>query len=275
MTMKTRFSIALLTLIICVTIWLLIAHRSENQASQLKNSLTSLQAEEVKARPVTTDAGELPNSASSIKSRSDSEGPSSAEIEAMSLEEYLAYVNGLMETLPSDVLADIHTQQAINHKHWENIGFFDEEQKSSYASYNRETLLELGNQGDILALDILADMYLLEDRDREKSTEINMQAVLFGSAIAASKLAISADSPTLYGNKLTKHKSYIYKEMTWHKVSAMMGNKAAEGIMNSILKAQGVTLSEEEWSLIQKQADITYEQLNNKRREIGLSDYER
>lgn len=227
--------------------------KSDNPKPALGNSLNSYNSLEVEGN------------------NDDSIYATEEEIDAMSMEEYVAYINDIIKTLPSYIQAEIHGHQAAANKHWESLGYFNDEQRQSYASYDRDTLKALGDQGDLLALDVLAQKYLKEDRDLEKSSEIELKAVLFGSAKAAQNLAIWAKS-----NEVNEGgRAHIYNAMTWYKIASMMGDKLAEGFGNSTLKVKNITLSEKEWELVNSQAEAIYAQLNEKRRELGLPEFKR
>ncbi len=191
------------------------------------------------------------------------------EVDAMSFEEYADYVNSWIETLPSGIQSIIHKRQALQGTRWENLGYFDNEQKRAYASYDKDTLEALGDQGDLLALDILAQKYIKEDRNRTKATEVDLKAVVFGSAKAASSLAIRADSPSHAKND-ESGRSHIYRAMAWYRVAAIMGDETAKGFGDSILRVRNIALSEYEWTLVNRQAEAIYAGINRKRRDMGL-----
>ena len=172
-------------------------------------------------------------------------------------------------TLPANIQAEVYSKRALAADHWNSIGVFTDEQKQSYSGYDRKTLQELGNQGDLLALDILADKYLREDRDLVKNTETNLKAVLFGSAKAALSLGTIPTSKSFDA----EGRSNLINAITWHQISAKMGHKLAESFRDSGLKVRGLTLTEEEWMIVEQKTDALYAQLNKKRRELGLPEY--
>lgn len=263
MTIKVRLYAIVSVAIIVVLTWALIANfkHVDVQEQPQKN----FPKDDVTFNAKSTS--EQPPSVSALSIREETIVPalSQDELDAMSLEEYVDHMDRMLEELPSDAQAEVYKQRAIAAKRWKEVGVFTEEEQQSYQSYDKQTLESLGNQGDLLALDVLAQKYLLEDKNLAKSRETNLKAVLFGSAKAAGSLAIKPSSDD---------RSEIYKSMAWHQVAAMLGDKSAPAFGYSVLKAKGITLDEQEWVLVQRQAEDAYALLNAKRRELGLPDYQ-
>lgn len=271
MTSKIRLLAVCAAATLALITWVVMADRSDNADSQAKpkNIELSLRSRAVvdDPKPISSNTKNQVDSTVTDKISPDLKYASQAEIDAMSLEEYLDYMYGLLDALPSGMVADIYTKKAIAEKHWESLGYFNEEQKQGYASYDKETLEALGDQGDLLALDILSHKYLTEDRNLKKSRETDLKAVLFGSSEAALSLASE-----IYSNE-ADDRSKVYAAMTWYEVATMMGDKIAKGFRDSTLRVRNITLSEREWTLIQQQAEATYARLNEKRREMGLPEF--
>ncbi len=272
---KAPAAIALTIALIALITWILVTG-NRDKALPIKPAEPLLMQEQ-NTKSLASKEENQPQSAEPTNKKLNLVIASEAEIEAMSIDEYLDYMLGPVEMLPADIQAEFHTQQATRNEYWENLGFFSDEQKEGYASYDRDTLEALGDRGDLIALDILAHKYEFEDKNHNKAIETYFKGVLFASAKAAQSLAIRAESTggTYYEPDTQDYRAYIHESIVWYKVSDMMGNKTAEGAISSMLKAQGITLNKDEWANVNQRAELIYAKLNEQRREIGLPEYDK
>lgn len=200
---------------------------------------------------------------------------SQSELQAMSIDEYLSYMLSLTKLLPEDLREELYKRQAAQIEDMEKLGYFSDEQKEVYVSYDTETLEALGDQGDLVALNILAKRYHYKDKNETKAMETYFKSVLFGSANAAVSLAIISrgKAKASYDDNSAESRLYIYNSIAWYKIASMMGDKRVEEFMLSSLQVDGITLNEQEWEKVNYQAEAAFTKLNEKRIELGLSEY--
>ncbi|MCR6650421.1 MAG: hypothetical protein NVV73_02440 [Cellvibrionaceae bacterium] len=280
MTSKIRLAVCAAAALALIT-WVVMADRGDigsraqsNNTETVSKPRSGLSSEVDKFKSILSSAKSQADSAEINRNAPEPEYASQAEIEAMSIDEYLDYMNGLIETLPSEIQAEIQTRKAIADKYWESLGFFSEEQKQGYASYDKETLEAMGNQGDLLAWDVLSHKNLTEDRSHAKFVETSFKSVLFGSAKGARSMAnASLSKQDRNPSNDTEDRSHIYNAMAWLEIAIMMGDRSAPSARNAKLGAKEITLSEQEWALVRRRAEAINGRLNEKRREMGLPEF--
>lgn len=197
--------------------------------------------------------------------------PSKAEFDAMSLDEYIAYRLEALQEAPPNVQSAFYEHMAKSKAKYEALGFFSDDQKEPYKAYNREQLETLAEAGDLIALDVLARIYL-EDRNFSKAASTHYRAVLFGSAKSAGSLAIHHESKSQVGIGEPENEDIreLYTALAWYKIANLMGDQTAESTMRSSLRVKGVSLSQNEWDFVDAETKRIWQQLNTDRNKLGV-----
>ncbi|OZY86737.1 hypothetical protein CBP51_06915 [Cellvibrio mixtus] len=153
-----------------------------------------------------------------------------------------------------------------------NFSFADPAAHNDYQQYDLDTLHKLGDQGDLRALDELANR--TETIDQLKS--ILAKAAIYGSTAAITRMGTAIESEFWIGNmSAEQRKPYILEAMSFYEVAEQRGDwwgKINDG--RSLLERYGVTLSDEDNFYIAKRSKEIYENFEKIRIEMGLGAFD-
>lgn len=167
--------------------------------------------------------------------------------------------------------SDIERLEYIQTLWREERGYFSQEDYEQYATYDDETLERLGDQGDLLALDIIADGYDSEGRI-EKAANVRWKAVVYGSTAALNDLVAMNEAQLLKEEDVDRKE--IVKSMLIHaEVSAIRGDNYSIWTSLMSLNRSGIELSEKEKNDISSRAKSIYSKVEDRRRSMGLGSF--
>lgn len=142
----------------------------------------------------------------------------------------------------------------------------------AYETYDNETLRQLGNTGDLRALHELADR-------SETIAEHNVileKAAVFGSTQALDKLGLMTELTASLSDKTPEEKKPIVIEsMAYYEAAVLRGDWEGKLTFGrSLLGKHPVDLTDEDYNTIQKRSQEIYNNIQAKRYELGLGDFD-
>ena len=159
------------------------------------------------------------------------------------------------------------------------MGLFSEEDNDSYKAYSIEALEEMGELGDVLALDTLAGIYY-KAGELENGHNALKKAAMYGSIFAPSTLgnvmAEVAEARSMMAGKFTPAaREDLLEAMAWINL-AIVRDTPLSHIKDEFEKrlnkpSLGITAAEEQ--KIQYLTQKLYKDLLHKRQERGLGDF--
>jgi len=157
------------------------------------------------------------------------------------------------------------------------LGYFVNGEVDNYASYSIETLEALGDQGDLVALEALANIYF-ETVQKEQALQTLEKAAIHGSTNALYALGALAKS-SLYSAEVKGVSSGPdYQEgligwLSYSEVAIRRGDLEIKEDTEIGLKVHGIELSEPDKIAINLAADEIYSRLNESRQRLGLGEF--
>jgi hypothetical protein len=149
-----------------------------------------------------------------------------------------------------------------------------------YRGYDKQTLKELGNQGDLRALTALFDK---KDATNEEKYWAGYTAAIYGGTYLPNMLAVNlmmqAFTETLHSNLTSDNKSDYVKALAWSYFSAMQGDLGAWSEMMIHFEKFGRQhfpqgkLNAEDLSIVQLKADEYYQDIMTERRKRNLGNF--
>lgn len=153
-------------------------------------------------------------------------------------------------------------------------GYFQQGDYDLYASYDEFTLVELAKKGDLLALDILANL-ARKNGDKRKSALLRLEAAAYGSTSALTELSTAIYTTTFRTNISDKKRHDIYKNMlAYSEVAAMRGDRLGVWSSLMVLNSKEVALSDVDIQDVTERAEKIYGELEKRRERMGLSSFD-
>lgn len=151
-------------------------------------------------------------------------------------------------------------------------GFRGPDEQSDYQNYDLETLKKLGDSGDIRALHMLAG----KAESIGESNAILFSAAIHGSTGALSQIALSLETEFDIRNKsVEERKPYIMESLAYYDAAQLRGDwwGNIQG-KDSLLKRYPTEFLDVEKAYIQNRAQEIYDDLQQKRTQMGLGDFD-
>ena len=157
----------------------------------------------------------------------------------------------------------------------EQHGYYDDVDLETYDNYSDETLRSLGDGGDVRALFKLSNRYARR-LELDESQDLLMEAAARGATSALVTNAISISSRLLAGlYDEQESNTAIYEVLAMCEVSSRMGNNVGcLDFREGFVEDNNFIPTEEDREIIDSRADAIYESLNEKRRALGLGDFD-
>lgn len=134
--------------------------------------------------------------------------------------------------------------------HREKLGYFAPAQYENYSSYSDETLLEMGLNGDILAVQ-LAARRAIESGDFEKGLRAHYFSATLGSAYSSLELATTYEAE-FAGMDVDedKFRPFITESIAWKLVAVAQGDAEALIDIKASVDANGMEFTESDRTAI-------------------------
>lgn len=153
-------------------------------------------------------------------------------------------------------------------------GYFQEDQLVEYSSYDLLTLESLAKDGDVKAIQLLA-MERLKQGEVEASFQLWLDAAVYGSTQALNLAASDKFSAFFIAEDLGEKEGYLIEAFALIHVSKRRGDHIATDSYIQLMKdIRRIDLTSEQEKKISEKADQLYEELENRRKEIGLGPFD-
>lgn len=147
-----------------------------------------------------------------------------------------------------------------------------------YMTYPVETLEEMGENGDVMALDVLHEIYYREAKFEQGDLAME-KAAMFGSTEAlfvmgvtlvsfAEGLAMGEIKPS------PETRSKLFKGMAWLKVGTQRGDPYSKGKFDKYMTRRSFNLTDEDLAVIEAKAQAFYDRLIRERQRRGLGEFD-
>ncbi len=146
---------------------------------------------------------------------------------------------------------------------------------SEYANYDEDTLKKLAQNGDVRAMKFLGDLYLNEAKF-DKSQEVYTNAAIHGSTDTINMLGLIMDSH-IYANAKTPEAKQLagIEVLAWYNTASLRGDRWPNIIgAKSFIKTETFEVTKEVSDQIQKRSQEIYDELSQKRRSLGLGEFD-
>lgn len=175
-------------------------------------------------------------------------------------------------------------QEEAEVKKWcsarEAICSLEQNNEKIYEGYSIETLESLADEGDIRAMHNLADRYarLYIDKGegdaglalKNKTLE---RAAVYGSTKALMQLGVAASSGSLDSKK--EGRELLLEPLAYFEVAAIRGDRLAKSKLSHVVTEQEqIELTSEDIGYIEARAEEIYQDLQKKRTELGLGEFD-
>ncbi len=176
-------------------------------------------------------------------------------------------------------LADVAEFQRWSTEH----GYIPEEDIAVYKSYSDEMLEDLAKRGDVIALEMLGGKFI-NQHDYKKAKIYYRDAAALGSTIALDMLAIITETLPVPNETKAQRKELVrlgyLESLALYKVIALRGNqRLADSNIRSVDRSylirnkEPLNLKPEELEFINQRAQEIYSDLQARRTELGLGDF--
>jgi hypothetical protein len=173
--------------------------------------------------------------------------------------------------------------EAAEIKQWyRDRGRFFANHDVEYKNYDELTLRKLADTGDIRALHALADLYIddehfgLEGYGLEATNDLFWKAAAYGSTEALYQLALNMETLkySSTGPELENRK-YVLEILSLYNTAALRGDEMPNLVSAKAFKfLNHINLSSEEKRFIEQRSQEIYNQLLQKRIELGLGNFD-
>jgi|GEM_PF-4968599 len=153
-------------------------------------------------------------------------------------------------------------------------GYFDESQLVEYSAYNLPTLESLAKSGDVKAIQLLA-MERLKQGEVEASFQLWLDAAVYGSTQALNLAAGDKFASFFIAEDLSEKEVHLIEAFALIHVSKRRGDHIATDSYIQLMKdIRRIDLTSEQEKKISEKADQLYEELENRRKDIGLGPFD-
>lgn len=157
------------------------------------------------------------------------------------------------------------------------VGYFEEADRVNYRAYDKNTLKSLAHQGDLLAFDVLTEVYLYQEYDSVKYRNTLMESIVHGSVNAIwflvghyrnnAKLAFRND-------QISNAEDNVKKMLVYSNLALKRGDYSRLVGINKFLIDNSIEFSEMELLDIANSADELYGELETRRSNLGLEPFD-
>lgn len=149
-----------------------------------------------------------------------------------------------------------------------------------YESYDITTLESLSNSGDVRAMTHLAERYAKDfidkgepDKGFELRNHLYFKAASYGSTDALLKLGLAAYTGTL--RSPLQGRELALEALAYYEVAAVRGDRFGKLLLGSLpVKENELVLTDADSAYIETRAEEIYQDLQRKRRELGLGEFD-
>lgn len=151
---------------------------------------------------------------------------------------------------------------------------------NEYSSYNEETLKKLADGGDIRAMDALGKLYLdtahAADYGLNAAIPLYTKAAIYGSTDALQSLGVSKEiRGYLRADTDEARKVEALEVLSIYNVSALRGDKFPnDTVAAAFISNNSIVLTEADQQKINERSLQIYNDLQQKRRDLGLGDFD-
>ena len=151
-------------------------------------------------------------------------------------------------------------------------GFRGPDEQNDYKNYDVETLRKLSLSGDVRAMHVLAD----KAETIAESNGILFNAAIHGSTGALSQIALSLETEfDLVNKSVEERKPYVMESLAYYEAAQLRGDWWGNILAGeSLLKRYPTDLSALDKSEIQKRAQEIYDDLQQRRTQMGLGNFD-
>lgn len=155
-------------------------------------------------------------------------------------------------------------------------GYFSMEEREVYLTYSDETLNALSEEGDLLALDILLNRAMENyANDPEKAEALLERAAVYGSTLAVMGKAMGASTfGSVHKKDSAEYRDAMQESMAWYQFGLMRGDLSLRDNIRRTMEETGFEPTSQDKKAIAKRAQEIYDQLSERRRELGLGEYD-
>lgn len=156
------------------------------------------------------------------------------------------------------------------------------ENEAVYKNYETSVLEQLSDSGDIVAMHVLADRYLNEfiaRGDGQHGIELQRQtfsrAATYGSTWALNQIALSLSTEAALVNSPEQRRNMILDSLAYLDVAERRGDRLPKITSRKLtLEEYGFSPSKEELEHIKNRANAIYDDMAEKRQELGLPEFD-
>ncbi len=153
-------------------------------------------------------------------------------------------------------------------------GYFDEAHLVEYSSYDLTTLESLAKNGDIKAIQLLA-IEKLKKGEEDASFQLWLDAAVYGSTQALNLAASDRFSWYVIAEDVGEKEVHLIEAFALIHVSKRRGDHIATDSYIQLMKdIRRIDLTSEQEKKISEKADQLYEELENRRKDIGLGSFD-
>lgn len=154
----------------------------------------------------------------------------------------------------------------------------ESQDRTLYMTYPVETLEEMGENGDVMALDVLHEIYY-RDAKFEQGDLVMEKAAMFGSIEAlfalGGTMASFAEGLAMGERKPSPEtRSKLFKGMAWLKVGIQRGDPYARQEFDAFMAKRSLNLTDEDLAVIETKAHAFYDRLIRERQRRGLGEFD-
>jgi hypothetical protein len=168
--------------------------------------------------------------------------------------------------------------------HWDDEhGYYAASDLADYESYNEQTLKDLSASGDVKAMLVLSDYYILKDYRPLEARKYDYKAAVYGATTSFASLATQVHMEMLLREEDKTAEGLergVIGMMAYYKVAAMRGDPRSRAHINAfktIYKQRYKTelvLTQEQLDKIDIKAKAIYDELQQERYALGLGDFD-
>lgn len=172
---------------------------------------------------------------------------------------------------------DSWTQADADRRSWfQELGYFSEYERIAYASYTNDDLVELGSNGDLLALDVLHRRQA-DQGDFKSAIETLKLAAANGSIAAVERISLFYEAELLALDDRAdlaaqRARDLAIEAASWYEASIILGNLHSLYKGASMLDRAGIRFSDRDIALVSERANGHIQEINAARVRLGRSE---
>lgn len=156
----------------------------------------------------------------------------------------------------------------------ESRGYISDQDRAIYQTYDQTTLTQLARDGDVIALQELAEQARAQGEARA-SAGLYQEAAVHGSTYALAQTGnIIANDIRAEADESQRREIALYG-LAWHRVAVLRGDREVEAShVSRYMRENDLTLEPEEEAQVEQRAQMLYDDLNDRRQSIGLGAFD-